>query len=95
MGAVVVVGVVVVGAETTGVETMGAETTGLDDWVGEEGATLDDCAEMPPDPEFDGAETMLERMPVERGRVALTEPEAETGEEAPFVVYTLSAFTLQ
>ena len=44
---------------------------------------------------LDGPAAMLERTPVDKGSVALREPEAETSAEAPSVVYTLRALMLQ
>ena len=74
-----------------------AVTRGADDWRGAEAepeGTGTDSTELTA-AELDGPDPMLESLPVEMGRVALAEPEAEMLAEAPLVVYTINALTLQ
>lgn len=105
-GAIVVVVGVVIG-ETGAVAAERDEGAGRDDGTAgreDETAGREDLAEVDlmgaVEPEgaermLDGPAAMLERTPVDKGNVALSEPLAETEAEAPLVVYTLRALTLQ
>ncbi len=98
-GAIVVVVGVVIG-ETGAVAAERDEGAGREDETAgrEDLAEVDSMGAVEPEGAermLDGPAAMLERTPVDKGSVALSEPAAETEAEAPLVVYTLRALTLQ
>lgn len=72
----------------------------MEDWDGEDadrGAEIDGVDRMLERPEtmLEGAERMLESWPVEMGRVALADPEAEPLAALPSELYTFKPLMLQ